>query len=186
VDVTVRIGAIVLLATPPFVVGLLLLLVVALHFHAAPTGGWAGNFLGDWAYLWLPVLALAAHLLPTLVMVVRESILETAGLHFIEAALSRGIAPMRVLFVHVLKNSLLPLITVVALNLGGLIGGAIVIETIFSLPGVGSLLVTSVFVRDYPVVQAVVIVTAFATVLANFGADALYRVVDPRTKGSAS
>jgi ABC-type dipeptide/oligopeptide/nickel transport system permease component len=119
-------------------------------------------------------------------MVVRESILETAGLHFIEAALSRGIAPMRVLFVHVLKNSLLPLITVVALNVGGLIGGAIVIETIFSLPGVGSLLVTSVFVRDYPVVQAVVIVTAFVTVLTNFGADALYRVVDPRTKGSVS
>lgn len=184
VDAVVRVGAMVLLAIPPFVVGLLLLLVVALKLNAAPAGGWAGNFLGDWAYLWLPVLALAAHLLPTLVMVIRQSVLETAGQHFVEAAISRGLSPRRVIVNHVLKNSLLPLITVMGLNIGGLIGGAVVIETVFTLPGIGQLLVNSVSVRDYPVVQAVVVLTALVTVLSNFVADILYRRVDPRTKSA--
>lgn len=182
VDLGIRIGSVVLVAIPPFVVGLVLLLLVALKLKAAPTGGWAGNFLGDWAYLWLPTIALVAHLLPTLILVVRESVLETAQQSFVEAAISRGLPRHRVLIAHITKNSLLPLITVVGLNIGGLIGFTVVVETVFSLPGIGALLLSSVFSRDYPVIQGIVIVTALITVLGNFVADVFYRAVDPRTR----
>jgi peptide/nickel transport system permease protein len=116
--------------------------------------------------------------------VVRQSVVETVRLHFVDAAISRGLSTSRVLFRHVLQNSMLPMITMVGLNLGGMIGGAVVIESVFDLPGVGSLLVNSVGVRDYPVVQGVVLVAALCTVLGNFGADLLYRIVDPRTRGA--
>ncbi len=181
-DLGIRIGSVILVAIPPFVVGLVLLLLVALKLGAAPTGGWAGDFLGDWAYLWLPTIALVAHLLPTLILVVRESVLETTQQSFVEAATSRGLPRHRVLVSHITKNSLLPLITVVGLNIGGLIGFTVVVETVFSLPGIGALLLSSVFARDYPVIQGIVIVTALITVLGNFVADVFYRAVDPRTR----
>ena len=182
VDVAVRSLAAAMLATPPFLIGFLLLLFVSLKLSLAPAGGWSSGVSGELTHVWLPALALAVFLSPIVVRAVRQSALETHEEQFVEAAVSRGIRRRRLVFRHVLPNSLLPVITLVAVNVGGLISGAVVIEAVFDLPGTGSVLVQAVETRDYPVVQGVALVAAVLVVLVNLVADVLYMVVDPRTR----
>ncbi len=182
-ELVLRIGVIVCLATPPFVIGFLLLLVVALALHLAPAGGWGSSWLSDFSYIWLPAVALSGYLIPVIARVVRQRAAEI-GLHgFIESAIARGLSPSRVMVRHVLPNALLPLITVIGLNIGALISGAVIIEIVFNLPGIGTTLVQAVLQRDYPVVQGIALLIGILVVLINSFTDLLYLAADPRTRG---
>jgi peptide/nickel transport system permease protein len=182
-DVAVRALLSVMLACPPFFIGLLLILGPALAFHWMPAGGWPGSWPGNARYLVLPSLALAAGLVPQLARAVRQAALDATQEHWYEAALARGLSVHTLAWHHVLQNSLLPVVTLVGLNVGALIAGAVVVEAVFGLPGIGQELIDAINQRDYPLVQGVVLVTALVVVLANLLADVAYRLIDPRTSG---
>ena len=175
--------SIVFLATPPFLMGIFLIALVAVRLGAAPAGGWNGTWPGNFRFVWLPALALSAsYLMPLIARTVWQSARETWREPFIEATICRGLKRRRLIWRHVLPNSMLPVITVIGVSLGALIGGAVVVEVVFNVPGIGTQLVNAVQERDYPVVQGVALVTAVIAVLVNMTADVLYLVVDPRTR----
>jgi peptide/nickel transport system permease protein len=182
VDFGVRSVVMVLLAMPPFLVGFLLLLLALSTNGAVPAGGWGQNWSDDLQYLPLPALALSAYLAPIIARTVRQSIHEVLAEDFVEATLARGLPWHRLVARHVMPNSLLPLITLIGYNAGALISGAVVIEAVFNLPGIGSALVYAVEARDYPVVQGAALVTAVVVVVVNGIADILYQFADPRTR----
>lgn len=181
VDVTVRVASVMLLASPPFFVGLVLVLVVSLQLHWLPAGGWSNTFGGQAKSLFLPAVALSCYLGPIVVRSVRQSALDAAQQPFVEAALFR-VSNRRVVWAHILPNSMLPLITVIGVNIGWLISGAVVIEAVFNLPGLGTTLSRAVSGLDYTVIQGAAVVAALVVVVANLVADVLYTVVDPRTR----
>lgn len=182
-DLSLRTGSIVLLGTPPFLVGIVVIDLVALRLHAAPAGGWGSGWPGDLRYIWLPSIALSlGYLGPLVLRTVRQSASDVWREPYIEAALSRGLSTRRVVLRHVLPNSALPVITLVGLSAAMLISGTVVVETVFGLPGLGSELASAVQARDYPVVQGIALLTGIAVVLINMAADVLYTLVDPRTR----
>jgi len=128
----------------------------------------------------LPALTLAAATLAVNMRQVRSSLLEVFGQDYIRTARAKGMNENRVVVIHALKNALIPVITVVGLQIGALIEGAVITETIFSWPGVGKLVVDSLFGRDYPVVQAVVLLSAMSFMLATLVVDIAYGWLDPR------
>ncbi len=174
--------AVILLAAPPFLIGLLLVFVLSVKLRIFPVGGW-GNTLGsDFSHLVLPALALSGYLIPLVVRTVRQAALDASRELYVEASIARGISSRSIMYKQILPNSLLPLITLIGLNVGTLISGAIVIEAIFSLPGLGTALYQAVDALDYTVIEGVAIIAAFAVVIANLCADALYTLVDPRVR----
>lgn len=180
VDRTVRITGMVLLAVPTFLLGLLLISLFAVRLGILPAGGWTSA-----QSVVLPVLALGGVQAPLIARAVRASALETVNQPFVIAAMSRGLGRRRLVMGHVLPNSLLPVITVIGFTIAGLVGGSAVIEAVFAIPGIGSLLVSAVTARDYPVIQGVTIMTAVFVVLVNFITDVIYALVDPRTRLAA-
>lgn len=182
VDVAIRSFATMLLATPSFLVGFILLLLVALDGKLAPIGGWGNGFVSDVSHVWLPGLALAAYLTPIVVRSVRQSALDVLQAPFIEAAVARGLPDRTLVWLHILPNSLLPMITLVGSNVAGLISGAVIIEAVFNLPGTGTVLVQAVQGSDYPVVQGVALEAGVLVVLLTLFTDLLYLAFDPRTR----
>lgn len=172
---------VVLLSTPPFMFGMVLLLV-ALRTGLGPAGGWNTNPSDSLEYLYLPALALSAALAPVIARSLRQSIRETMSQDFVEAAIARGLPRRRVIMRHVLPNSLLPIIGLIGYSVGGLIGGAAVVEVVFNIPGIGSRMMAAVGGRDFPVVQGIALVSAIAVITFNALADAAYWLVDPRTR----
>ena len=147
-----------------------------------PVSGYGEGLLGHLHHLFLPALAIALALSAILTRNLRASLLAELDADYVAAARAKGL-PARWIFTrHVLRNSLIPTINLLGVNLGWLIGGTVVIETVFSVPGLGSLMVSSIFARDYMVVQGVTLVFACATVLLNFIADLLTVAADPRVK----
>lgn len=184
VDVAVRTVLSLMLASPPFFLGLLLILVVALGSGWLPAGGWAGSWPVNLRYLALPALALAGYLVPLIGRAVRQAATEAKTELWYEAALARGLSRRTLAIRHVLPNSLLPVVTLVGLNAAALIAGAVVVESVFGIPGIGQELITAIEQRDYPVIQGIVLVTALVVVLCNLLADVGYGLVDPRTARS--
>jgi peptide/nickel transport system permease protein len=175
-------SAITLLALPPFVLALLLLEFVAVDWKVAPAGGWGLDWPDHLAYAWLPSLALCGLLMPQVLRTVRQTAGEIRAHDFIEAAHSRGLSAVRVTLRHVLPNAALPVITVLGLNAAGLIAGAVVVEAVFGLPGLGQVLENAVGARDYPLLQGVALVTALLVVIINAVTDLSYTLIDPRTR----
>ena len=134
-------------------------------------------------HLVLPASTMALLLFGAYVLVVRNSTLEVLSEDYILTAKAKGLSPIRVLWKHALKNASLPLVTVIALDLGAALGGAIQIETIFSWPGVGRLMFEAIAQRDYPVLQGVFLLLAISVIAANFLADLTYSLLDPRVEG---
>jgi peptide/nickel transport system permease protein len=140
-----------------------------------------GSTAGDRLYhLFLPSLTIALFLTPILIQSLRSSMLDVLTAEYIEVARAKGLSEWRILTKHVLRNALIPVITVLAVNISWLISGAVVVEYVFSLPGLGSLLVRSVGYRDYPLIQGLSLVFAVLVVLVNLAADLSYMVVDRR------
>ena len=164
-------------ATPYFWMGIMLILVVSVELGWLPTSG-----RGGWQHLILPAVTLGTHFAASLARLTRTSLLEVLGQNFVTTARAKGLAERRVILLHALKNAAVPVVTLIGLQFGTLLGGAVVTETIFAWPGVGRLAVQSIFVRDYPVVQAGVLVLALSFVALNLLVDLLYGALDPRIR----
>ena len=184
-DLLIRLGALVGLSLPGFWLGTLLVLVfskylpVGLLSPYVPPGVSLSQNLRA---LVLPTVALAAPLTAVLMRYVRASLLEVLGQDYIRTARSKGLREAAVVGRHALRNALIPVVTVVGIQFGYLLGGTVVIEEIFGIPGMGRLVLYAIYQRDYPVVQAVVLLAACLFVLVNLMVDVLYAVLDPRIR----
>ncbi|MEL3891870.1 ABC transporter permease [Ferrovibrio sp. MS7] len=170
------------ISIPSFWFGILLILLFAVHlgwFAAGGFPGWADAAAGFKALV-LPSLSLAVVQAAILARITRSSVLEVLREDFVRTARAKGLSSGAVLRRHVLRNALIPVITVIGLQFGGLLAGAIVVEQVFSLPGLGRLVFQAIANRDIEVVKAAVILLAFTVVMVNFVVDMLYAVIDPR------
>ncbi|HLJ59983.1 MAG TPA: ABC transporter permease [bacterium] len=173
------------LTFPSFVVGTVFVLVFGLVFHWFPATGYvpfSDDPIGHLRHLVLPAATLALTFAPVVLRMTRAGMLETLSQDFVRTARAKGLAEPAVVVRHVLRNSLIPVVTVLGLQAGELIGRIVLIEYIFNWPGVSSLLLSGAFQRDYPLVQAVVIVVAGAFVLINLAVDLTYMLIDPRIR----
>jgi peptide/nickel transport system permease protein len=173
------------MAVPSFVLGLVLILVFAVGLRVLPVAGYADIFDDPAAalrYLVLPAVSLGAVLAAFLLRTTRAAVLDVMTSDYVEAARSRGVRESRLLFRHTLRNAGLPIVTALGLTFGALITGAVVTETIFTIPGIGSLLVNAIKRRDYPVIQGVVLFATLAYLLVNLVVDLIYGFVDPRIR----
>lgn len=169
------------MAIPGFWLGLLSILVFSVYLGWFPVGGLGGpDLVSRLDHLVLPTLILAAYTLAHESRYVRSSMLEVLGADYIRTARAKGATNRRVVWRHALRNALIPVVTVMALDAAFLFSGALVVETIFHWPGMGRLFYTAITDRDYPVIMAVVTLLSIAIIVANLGADVLYALVDPR------
>jgi ABC-type dipeptide/oligopeptide/nickel transport system permease component len=182
VDHAIRVTGLTTFAMPSFWLGLLLILLFGLQLGWFPIAGWGTGFAGHLYYLFLPSVAIALFLAPILIQSLRASLLEVEGSEYIEAARAKGLRPTRVMVKHVLRNSLIPTVTILAVNIGWLVGGTVVVETVFSIPGLGQLLIQSVLYRDYPTIIGLIIVFGFLVMVVNLLADLSYAAIDPRVE----
>lgn len=164
-------------ATPSFWLGIMLILVFALWLKWLPASGY-----GSPQQLILPALTLGALSMATISRMTRSSMLEVLGQDYIKVARAKGLQERTVLFRHALRNAALPVVTLVALELGVLLSGAVIVETIFAWPGIGRLAIDSILTRDFPVVQAIVFFASVIYIAINFLTDLLYTVIDPRIR----
>lgn len=166
-------------ALPGFVLAITLILIFSFHLGVLPSFG-----RGGWQYYVMPVLAGAISSAAGHARLVRSSLLDVLRADYMRTARSKGVHPVRVVLVHGLRNSLLPVITYLGMRIGGIISGSVVLETVFAWPGVGRLLVSSVKTGDFPMVQFAMIVIAAAVVIANLITDYIYSLLDPRIRVS--
>jgi peptide/nickel transport system permease protein len=175
------------LSVPNFWLGLLAILALAVSLGWFPASGYV-DVLSDPIrgiyYLTLPAVILGTSLAAVITRQTRASMIETMGTDYVRMARAKGLSRPRVLFRYGLRNSLIVLVTIVGLQLGGLISGAVVTERIFALPGIGKLTLDAVFSRDYPVIQAVVLVITASYILINLAVDILYSVINPQIRVS--
>jgi peptide/nickel transport system permease protein len=204
-DRIATVGSLLGVSLPGFWFGILLLMLFAVHLHILPVSGrigfdsevrmvtgfllidtlLAGNLraFGDaLAHLILPAITLGLPMTAILMRVTRTSMLEVLRQDYVTFADAKGLSRRRVLFRHALKNALIPTVSVAAIETGSLLGGNMIVETVFGWPGLGRLVVESIFLRNYPLVQAAVLFYAVTYVLLNFVADLLYTVLNPRVK----
>lgn len=166
-------------ATPVFITAPFLIIFFALKLHLLPTGGWDGLFS---AKIIMPALVMGLPGIAGLARMTRASALEVLGQDYIRTARAKGLTEFTIQVRHVLRNALIPVITILGLSLAGLVEGAFITETIFGIPGIGRLAVDSIFQRDYPVIMALTLIPACALVTAVLISDILYAVVDPRIR----
>lgn len=181
-DHLVRMFTTITFAMPAFWTGLLLVLIFSIRLNIFPTSGLGEGWIELTLSLTLPAITIGFYLAPVLLRSLRASLTETLSAEFVEAARARGLSERRVLFKHVLRNSLIAMITVLGVNIGFLISGAVVVENVFSIPGLGSLMVTSIISRDYPVIVALTLVFAVIVIVVNLLVDLSYAILDPRIR----
>ena len=175
------------LAVPVFVLGTLLVLIFAQHLHWVSAGGYVPFGQDPFRHLGLvamPALTIGIGLAAVVFRMTRTSVLDISQQDFIRTARAKGLGPVRILLHHVLRNALMPVVTVLALHLGTLLGGTVLVEYVFNYPGLSGLLVAAVNARDYPEVQGVVLVISILFVLLNLAVDLLYAVLDPRVSAA--
>jgi peptide/nickel transport system permease protein len=186
-DQTTMAGALVGLSLPDFWLGLLLIWIFGVQLRWLPTGGFVApttDFLGWVRSMVLPAASLALTQLGPIARMTRSAALEVAGSDFIRTARAKGLAEPRVFARHVLAGALVPILTVVGIAFGLSLGGALVVEQVFSLPGVGRLVIGAVLRRDWPVIQGGLLLTTLIFVLVNLLVDLLYLWADPRLRES--
>jgi peptide/nickel transport system permease protein len=164
-------------AAPTFYIGIMLILIFSLHLGLFPTSG-----RGDWRHVVLPAITLGAFAMASIARITRSAVLEILRADFIRTARAKGLPEFWTIAKHTMKNAAIPIVTIVGLQFGNLLGGAVVTETIFSWPGIGRLAIQSIYNRDYPIVQACVFLTAAMFVVLNFLVDVTYGILDPRIR----
>lgn len=185
VEWLVNVSSLVGTAIPSFVLALVLIFLFAVALRVFPPGGYtpfSDDPAGNVRDLILPMIALGTGTVAVNLRQIRASMIEVLEQDFVRTARAKGLAERRVNYVHALRNALIPLLTIVGLQIGAILGGAFVIETIFLWPGIGKLAVDSIFSKDYPVVQGVVLVAAFSYMLVNLLVDVSYVFLDPRIR----
>lgn len=164
-------------ATPPYWLGIMLILVFSVTLHLLPTSGSFGP-----RYLIMPALTLSAVLMPIVTRLVRSGMLDVLNEDYVRTARAKGLCERAVIWRHALRNMLIPLVTVLGMQLSSLLGGAVIIEQVFGWPGVGQIAVNAIYSRDYPIVQADVLMVSWAFVFMNLAVDLLYARLDPRIR----
>jgi len=185
IDRVVMIMAVAGFSVPVFVVGYVLAYTFALQLDVFPVQGYTpiANGIAPWLRnLALPAITLGSAFIALIARITRATMLEVLNQDYIRTAKSKGVDHRSILFVHALKNAAVPIVTIIGLGVAGLIGGAVVTESVFAIPGVGRLVVDAILRRDYPVIQGVVLMFSFVYVLVNLGVDLLYTVFDPRIR----
>ena len=162
---------------PVFWLGLMLIVVFSVNLRWLPVSGW-----GTPQHLVLPAVTLGTFLIGLIIRLTRSSMLDVLGQDYVRTARAKGLAERAVIVRHALRNALIPVVTLLGLQLGLLLGGAVITETVFAWPGVGMVTVTAIHQRDYPVVQCAVFVSAVLVVVINWAVDTLYNVLDPRIR----
>ena len=175
IDNMLSVFALIGQSVPVFWLGIMLILVVSVQFGLLPTSG-----RGDFSNLILPAVTLAAAQVALVSRIMRSSMLEVMRQDYIRTARAKGLSEWAVVLRHALRNAFAPVVTVLGLQIGTLLGGAIITETVFAWPGAGNLLVNSIGARDYPVVQAMVVISALVFVITNLIVDIIYILLDPR------
>ncbi len=181
-DNSIRLGTTFTFALPGFWLGLMLALIFGLKLGWFPVSGYSGGLVGILRTLTLPALALGLALAGVVVRTLRSSLLEVLQSEHIEATRSRGLSELRVVGNHALRNSAMATLTILSVNIGFLIGGTVVLEQVFQIPGLGSLLLEAVEKRDYQLVQALTLLAGAAVVLASLATDVVQALLDPRVK----
>jgi len=177
IDVAITGGSVLGSAIPNFWLGIMLILLLAVNYQIFPVSG-----RGTLMHLVLPSITLGTGLAATIARLTRSSLLDVLSQDYIRTAKAKGVQRLIVIFTHGLRNSLIPVVTMMAMQTSSLIGGALVTEYIFAWPGIGQLLVQSIHVRDMAVIQAATFLIALMVILMNFLADVTYRLLDPRIK----
>jgi peptide/nickel transport system permease protein len=170
---------------PTFWLGILMIYLFALKLHWLPTSGYTSPFKDFWMssrQLVMPVFCSALFAIAANARQMRSSMLETIGQDYIRTAWAKGLSQQVIILKHALKNSLIPVITLVGMGVGGILGGSVLIETVFSIPGVGRLMVSSIFGQDYVVVQAITLVISVSILVMNLLVDLSYGWFDPRIR----
>lgn len=173
----------IIMAVPPFFSGILITLIFGKIFRLFTPGGYVSyqkNFWSFLGYMFFPALAIALPKAAMATKLLRSSVIGEAKLDYVRTAYSRGNNTNRVLYRHVLKNALIPVVTFLGMALADMIAGSIIIEQVFSIPGLGRILLTSIFNRDYPVVMAVIVCIAILVLVVNMVVDIIYGLIDPR------
>jgi peptide/nickel transport system permease protein len=172
-------------SVPVFVVGYLLAYVFALQLEWLPVQGYTPFSRGLWPWLEnliLPSIALGCVYIALIARITRATMMEVLQQDYIRTARAKGLGQSPILFIHALKNASVPIVTVIGIGIALLIGGAVVTESVFAIPGLGRLTVDAILRRDYPVIQGVVLLFSFVYVLVNLGIDLIYTVLDPRIR----
>ena len=170
------------LGLPAFWIGIVLVLIFSIAIPLFPTSGYGDSFLEHLHHLFLPALTMALALAPVLARSLRATLVAELQSDYVVAARSRGIDENRIFLTHVLPNALGPAVTVLGVNFGWIIGGTVVVEHVFAIPGMGSLMVSSIFSRDYMVVQLVALVLAVGVISTNLIVDIVVTALDPRIR----
>jgi ABC-type dipeptide/oligopeptide/nickel transport systems, permease components len=182
-DQVVRAVPLVGLGFPPFWLGIMLLLVFGLHLgRGFPVGGYGSGFLGHVHSMFLPGLTVALGIAPILIRSLRASLLEVLDSDYVITARSKGIPERRLVRRHALRNAVISTVSVLGVNIAFLVGATLVIEQVYALPGIGQLMINSIFQRDFPVVQAVTLVFAVMVVLVYLATDVVHALLDPRVR----
>ncbi|MEX2230485.1 MAG: ABC transporter permease [Dehalococcoidia bacterium] len=184
-DVGITTGALAGLATPNFLLGLLLIILFSVYLKVLPTSGFVSlttDPVDALRHLAMPVVALSTGLMASLIRQTRSAMLEVMNEDYIRTARAKGLTPRVVIFRHALKNALLPVVTIAGLQIGNLASGTIIVETIFAIPGMGRLTIDAILIKDFATVQVVVLILALFTMGANLAADLIYVRLDPRIR----
>jgi peptide/nickel transport system permease protein len=180
VDHAIRLVGMIGFAMPTFWIGLVLMVLFGLTLGWFPIRGFGEGPLGHLYHMFLPAMTIALFLAPVLIQSLRAAILDVLEADYIEVARAKGLSPARVLVKHVLRNAAIPVITVLAVNIGWLVSGAVIVEQVFTIHGLGAQLVRSVSFRDYPTVQGLALVFAVIVMAVNLLADLGYLLIDRR------
>jgi peptide/nickel transport system permease protein len=182
-DQAVRAVPLVGLGFPQFWTGIMLLLLVSLHSGGFfPVGGFGTGFTGHLRAMFLPALTVALSISPILIRSLRASLLNVLESDYVTTARSKGIPEHQVLMRHALRNAIISMVTVLGINIGFLVGGTLIVEQVFAIPGLGQLMITSIFARDFPVVQGVTLILAILVVLVYLFTDIAHAMLDPRVR----
>jgi peptide/nickel transport system permease protein/oligopeptide transport system permease protein len=177
VDYLVTMASLFGISMPVFWLGIMLVVVFSVILKWLPAGG-----TGSWQHVVLPSVTLASFVVAFIARMTRSTMLETLQQDYTTTARSKGLRENTVVIKHALKNALIPIVTVVGLQFGLLLGGAVLTETVFAWPGIGRLIVDSILARDYPVIQGTILVFGLLYILVNLAVDLLYAVIDPRIR----
>lgn len=174
------------ISIPSFWLAFLLIYVFAVKlgwFNTLSYNAMSGNFLQKLSKFFLPSLAIAIPNIATIIRYMQSAILDEINKDYVRTARMKGLLLKDILYKHVLRNALIPVITIIGISITSSVGGSLIVENVFSLPGIGSLIVQSISSRDFPLIQSVVLAVAFMVIFINLIVDILYRIVDPRIRG---
>jgi peptide/nickel transport system permease protein len=181
-DQLTRVVLMVTMVMPAFWIGILFLTFFGLKLQLFPVSGYGETWKEHLHHLFLPAVTIALSITPLLVRALRTSILEALGSDYVRTARAKGLREQAVITTHVLRNALIPALTLLGLSVGYLLGGTVIVENVFSLPGAGKLLVDAIGARDYPLVQSTTLVFATLVILVNLLTDVIYTFLDPRVR----